>query len=333
MHTAPHIPQIEADPPMSQPEAAPHIPQLATAAIGSPITRLGVSFFPVYLATNGLPKIATGTSSGLEIEELGSAEVPTLSVHNPTKVPALIIEGEHLVGGKQNRSVNTSVLVPSMARLEIPVTCLEQGRWGRSRAYERAQSHTPARVRAINVQAVDENVRAFNSREGDQGTVWSAVEDVLEEMDMESPTAAAADADRVYRRDVRRQGAFEELSRLGPLPGQCGFAVAHGRRIVSIELFGAAELLRAHWSAMIRSHLLEPGKPSGRPSATAVLSMLRRLGSLPPKVSPGIGLGTEMRVRDRGIVGQALTLEHSAVHCSAFRRQVKSRRRRWRPVA
>ena len=31
------------------------IPQLDTVAIGWPITRLGVSFFPVYLPANDLP--------------------------------------------------------------------------------------------------------------------------------------------------------------------------------------------------------------------------------------------------------------------------------------
>ena len=37
-------------------------PNLETAAIGRPITRAGISFFPVYLMDNGLPEIATGPS-------------------------------------------------------------------------------------------------------------------------------------------------------------------------------------------------------------------------------------------------------------------------------
>lgn len=34
-------------------------PDLETAAIGRPITRAGISFFPVYLMADGLPEIAT----------------------------------------------------------------------------------------------------------------------------------------------------------------------------------------------------------------------------------------------------------------------------------
>ena len=165
----------------------PLIPHLQNATIGKPITRLGVSFFPIDYPANSLPEISTGSSSGLVVEELGSAEVPTLSVYNPTKTPVLIVEGEHFLGGKQNRSVNTTVLVSGKTKLNIPVTCLEQGRWGRPREYTRAPSFTPARIRALNQQAVDANRRAYNSHEGDQGQVWCAVHDFLSDAGLASP--------------------------------------------------------------------------------------------------------------------------------------------------
>ena len=101
-------------------------PQLETVAIGSPITRLGVSFFPVYLTANGLPPIATGEASGLVIDELDEASVGTLRVRNPGDKAVLVVEGEHFIGGKQNRALNATVLVPAKADLEIPVSCLER---------------------------------------------------------------------------------------------------------------------------------------------------------------------------------------------------------------
>lgn len=51
------------------------IQHLSTAAIGAPITRLGVSFFPVYLPSNHPPEITTGPSSGIVVQELENAEV------------------------------------------------------------------------------------------------------------------------------------------------------------------------------------------------------------------------------------------------------------------
>ena len=294
------------------------IPKLETVAVGSPFTRLGVSFHPVYVGRNPLPEIATGDSSGLVVEELETARVQTLSARNPTTTPVLIVEGEHLIGGKQNRNVNVTVLVPPMTDLEIPVTCVEQGRWDQAREYRRARSLTPRRVRLRNQAAVHQSMRAAGSRDGDQAAVWNAVDEVLGDLDTESETSAVADGEAVYQRDGRRLRTAEELASRGPLPGQCGIAVSHGRHVVAIELFGSHGLLASHWSAVIRSHLLESVRPDGRPSATAVLRLFRLFGRALPEQSPGIGLGHEHRIKHVRIVGQALTLDSSIVHASAF---------------
>ena len=95
---------------------------LERAAIGRPVTRPGVSFFPVYLMDNPLPAIDTGPKSGRVIEELPDASVPTLTAANPTERPILLVEGEQFLGGDQNRTLNVSVLVPAAATLKIPVS-------------------------------------------------------------------------------------------------------------------------------------------------------------------------------------------------------------------
>lgn len=74
---------------------------LNTAAIGAPIARLGISFFPIYLPGNELPEIATGDGSGLLLDELETASVAALRAANPTDTPVLVVEGEHFLGGKQ----------------------------------------------------------------------------------------------------------------------------------------------------------------------------------------------------------------------------------------
>ncbi len=297
------------------------IPHLSTAAIGAPITRLGVSFFPIYLPENELPEIRTGPSSELVVRELDDAAVESLLAVNPTDTPVLIVEGEHFLGGKQNRAVNITVLVPPRTELKIPVSCLERGRWGRERSYHRDDVHTSPRVRRRSQEGVVSSMGRHRSRRGDQGAVWREVNDELRANQAHSDTAAAADSARqVYGRDTRRADAAQGLVELGPLPRQCGIAVSHGPWVTAVELFGSRSLLAEHWGALIRSHLLECPTESGPPSVDRALWVIRRFGAMQSQEAPGVGLGIDLRVRDEKRIGQALMLEEMLTHGSFWMR-------------
>ena len=304
------------------------VPKLDTIAIGWPITRLGVSFFPVYLAANELPAITTGETSGLVVDELDEPSVEALRVRNAGDNPVLVVEGEHFLGGKQNRAVNVTVLVPALADLEIPVSCLERGRWGRRRASARDDAFAAGPVRAAKNAGVAASMQRSGSREGDQCAVWDEVDAMLRRSSVESPTAAAEHIKQsAYRRAPSRAAAIEKLAARGPLPGQCGIVVAHGRLVTTMDLFGAPHLLAAHWGALIRSHLLESSVAEGSPSARRALEIVRRFASTPAQEAPGVGLGVEHRVTDDRFVGHALTFDGAILHAAFFTRDMQKQAR------
>jgi hypothetical protein len=74
-----------------------------------------------------------------ETSEAGS--VPELVVSNPLAEDVLLYDGEELLGAKQNRILNVSVLVAGKTTLSIPVSCVEQGRWRHVSADFAAASH------------------------------------------------------------------------------------------------------------------------------------------------------------------------------------------------
>ena len=291
---------------------------LERAAVGLPITRAGISFMPIYLAGNPLPKIATGPGSGLVIDELDGAAVPTLMAQNPTSVPILVVEGEHFIGGLQNRTANVTVLVPAATKLKIPVSCLERGRWGRKRSHRRSSAYAPRQVRRETTVGVNESLARDGSRHGDQGAVWNTVEEVLASNRVSSATSATEDLHEVRRRDESWSGIVKELIRIGPLPEQCGFAVAHGSRIVAVEVFGAPQLFAAHWEALVRSYLFERPAKGGFPSASFVLRLIRRFGRTASEPAPAVGIGVERRLQGAEVTGQALFVDESLVHASVF---------------
>ncbi len=71
--------------------------------------------------------LARGLVRVTEVSEGGS--VPELSLVNEGERPVLLLDGEELVGAKQNRILNLSVLVGPHSRTVIPVSCVEAGRW------------------------------------------------------------------------------------------------------------------------------------------------------------------------------------------------------------
>lgn len=69
-------------------------------------------------------------SASVEISEISDqGTVPTIHIANRGVQDVLLLDGEELVGAKQNRILNTAVLVRAHSTLEVPVSCVEEGRW------------------------------------------------------------------------------------------------------------------------------------------------------------------------------------------------------------
>jgi len=65
----------------------------------------------------------------LKITELNdSGAVPQLKVMKNAELPVLILDVEELMGAKQNRIVNTNILLSEKFETIIPVSGVEQGR-------------------------------------------------------------------------------------------------------------------------------------------------------------------------------------------------------------
>ena len=106
--------------------------------------------------------------------------------------------------------------------VEIPVSCVEQGRWGRRQAWRRAEAFAPARsIRAAQRAGVVRSLRRDGSRAGDQGGVWQEVDAMLGEEGVASDTAAASDLKQTYRRKSSRadgrRGTRRTRSATGPV--------------------------------------------------------------------------------------------------------------------
>jgi hypothetical protein len=103
---------------------------LRTLTIGKPAHHHNLTFFPLLWPATHEPSytlLSEAIEKGLavveEVNESGS--VPNLAVTNKAKMPLLIPEGEILMGAKQNRVINVTVLVAAGVKFTLPVSCVE----------------------------------------------------------------------------------------------------------------------------------------------------------------------------------------------------------------
>jgi len=70
----------------------------------------------------------------VEASELSaSGVVGRISVENKSDSFLVLLDGEALVGAKQNRIVERSMIIAPMSSLSVPVNCVERGRWSYDR--------------------------------------------------------------------------------------------------------------------------------------------------------------------------------------------------------
>src|SRR5207248_5953150 len=113
-----------------------------------------------------------GLISVEEVSEAGS--VGALRVANRADRPVLLVEGEVLLGMKQTRVLNLTILVPAASVLNVPVSCVESGRWYAvsEEATGKAAVNLAPSVRAAKTVTVARSMRSARSFASDQNAVW-----------------------------------------------------------------------------------------------------------------------------------------------------------------
>src|SRR5262249_5310493 len=151
---------------------------------------------------------------GFTVEEVDAAgSVPELAVHNPLEQNVLLYDGEELIGAKQNRILNVTVLVAGESRTLIPVSCVEEGRWSaRSSVFSSARHSAYPEVRRRKAERL--SAQPFE-RGAAQSVVWDEVRAKSVRHGVASPTGAQSDIFEQRGKDL------EALrTRFGLQPGQ-----------------------------------------------------------------------------------------------------------------
>jgi hypothetical protein len=302
-----------------------------------PISYENLTVFPVVSLleydTGGFMTLEEGLSRGeVLVQEQGSETLirdrgtvrpvtqnysgPTVNqlvLVNRSKRPLLLLAGELVSGGKQDRVISKDRIVPVGAEpLPLNVFCVEHGRWSAGSQFTAANTivHPSVREQAAMAQK--------------QSDVWASVtagsvaprasaappprvaqEQLAMAMQLEAPTqsyskiygsrqvAPSVDAmvDEVQRRFRKETGG---------LKGQrvVGVVIAYGGEVAWSDIFASGELFEQYWNKLLRSYAVEAvARPLLRERASAedAQEFLRRLkGREQTETEPGVYLWREI---------------------------------------
>ncbi len=259
-----------------------------------------------------------GLESGLRITEIGKeGTVPTLKAFNETDSNVLILDGEELAGSKQNRVLNTTVLIPAGAVLELPVSCTEQGRWHwSSPKFMDSNVVMSPGMRGRKNENVYYNLKLRGRYESNQSEIWRDIHELSRAYGIASETLAMKDTFEA-KRDVMK--SFWEA--VPCLPNQCGMlAVIYGN-VVSLEVISRPSVYADLHQKLLGSLVMDISlwEPASDPeSMDGIPVFLKHAMHTLQECYPSIGMGRDVRLRGHHLIGSALQVESDYVHITLF---------------
>jgi hypothetical protein len=289
---------------------------LDTFQLGEPVKHRGIVVTPLFPRRDPVAAYITldeALPRGLRITETSdSGSVPELFVENPTDSSVLLYDGEELVGAKQNRILNVSVLVGAGAKLPIPVSCVEQGRWSRrSDVFSSARHVSHANLRRRKAETLAAQPLALGLAQGD---VWSEVQEKQARMGVRSSTSASRDTFEAYAKWL---GGLESAFPL--VPGQCGAVFGLGDDLC-LDAVSRPDAFALLWPKLRAGYLLDALERLDRRASSVerVAGLVDAVTEARVTRGPSAGLGEDVRLRGTGVIGSGLELDGEVIQLSAF---------------
>lgn len=317
---------------------------LAVLTVGQAVAHDRLTVFAAFAPAADRPALSYRTlaealaEGWVEVSERAAATVPELVLTNRGHEMVLVMGGEEIVGGKQNRIVNASFLVGAKSQVTLPVTCVEHGRWHGASPRFRAGEASYHSLRRAQQEQVSASLDAHGRHAADQAAIWADLAVRHARLASHSPTGAMQD---LYR---HRAASLDGYAQALPYPHDAtGLIAAIGDQVAGADLFDSPRTAAALWERLVRSYALDALEPGAQApvAESAALAFLQRARAASYRVFPSLALGEDVRLQGDGVSGAALVYQGTPVHVALYaasgegRRQVetphlaRSSLRRW----
>jgi hypothetical protein len=218
------------------------------------------------------------------------ASVNELALVNRSGKKLLLLAGEVVVGGKQDRIVQEDRVVPPVSvPVALSVFCVEHGRWtprntsygggsgsARNSAPTEAAEDAPAKFSSLGAVA-HPKLRAASQDRKEQSAVW----DEVNKNNAKLGTSNGTDTYQEVYASKRVAGQVEDyvkaLEREVLQPGVVGVVVARNGKPVWADVFASQRLFASYWPKLLKSYVVDAigdDRSDARPTAEQASSYL-----------------------------------------------------------
>lgn len=257
-------------------------------------------------------------NNSIEMIEIGeSGSVNDIYVINKSDQYVFMMDGDIIIGAKQNRVINTSVLLPPQTKKHIPVSCVEAGRWKtNSSKFNSATFTAPDSIRKSKMKDITDNLDQGEGHSSNQGKVWDKVHENLTMMEVGSETS---DLGAIFL--VKAPIIEDYTNGIEVDENANGLSIFYGNTLSTIEIFNSSVVYRDYFAKLLRSasiNVLNSQVENKQvPEAEfkyKVLDTLDSVQALEKKSYPGIGAGEEFRFTGKDLVGLELQFDNKRIH-------------------
>ena len=201
-------------------------------------------------------------------------EVNTLVLVNHSKRPLLLLAGEIVTGGKQDRIIAKDRIVPADADpIDLSVFCIEPGRWTGATSSFGAAANAPAKSFMVQPEVREQAMAAQNQQQ-----VWDSVRGAISNMAAAAPATAGSGGFSAremgttsYAKAMQSEAVSEKVDEAAAPVTQAreqvlaklreehavGVVVAVRGEIIWADLFASTDLLARYWTKLVRSYAAE----------------------------------------------------------------------------
>lgn len=251
----------------------------------------------------------------VEVREVSiTGSVNNLELVNLSDKYIFFLDGDILVGAKQNRVLNTSVFVAPQSKINLPVSCVEQGRWRSiSEKFRPSDYISPDTLRGKKLKSVTQNLKRGRGHFADQGQVWDDVDFYAFKMSARSETHDFAEI-----MDKNRETLDSFINKFPLDRAANGLAIFTDNSPLSIDIFNRTDIYQEYFPKRLRSAATEvynlkekENKITEAEAKFKTLNMFDQLETMNSSIHDGVGIGIEKRWDSDKIVAMELKyLEH-----------------------